>query len=216
MRTRRGLRIPDQNLWTGELHALPLVFGWDPAVGDIRLSYLDPSDDDFEHGVVWVRHKQDRSGLYRWKAINTPRTRVMLREHLCMVDSAPCVRDDGRISWLFRDNPVLSPDGTPITNLPPTCLDCIPEALKTCPRLVDRFHSVTVAATKPYAVTADLYMPGELDATPVKFAHEVSIPYGHGHDRLLRLALGKQPWVRLIDMRDEEFGFPSQGTGREG
>ncbi|MFI9552663.1 hypothetical protein [Nonomuraea endophytica] len=202
-RTRRGLRIPDQNLWTGERRALPMAFRWDPAVEDIRLSYLDPADDDFEHGVLWVRHGQDRSGLYRWKAVNTPRTREMLRDHLCMVDSASCVGDDGRIWWLFVDDPASAPDGMPITNLPPTCPACIPESLKTCPRLIDRFRIVSVAATEPYAVTADLYMPSELDETPVKFAHEVNIPYGQGHDRLLRVALGKQPWVRLIDMRDE-------------
>lgn len=203
-RTKAGLRMLDQNLWTGERRDDPLRFVWDPAADTIRLAYLDPVDGDWEHGALWLRHSQDRTGRFLWKAINTPRTRVMMRDHLCMVCSSSCVRpEDGRIWWLFVNDPDTTPDGAPITNLLPTCPACIPESVKTCPRLVERSRVVTVASAEPYAVTADIYKPSELDEMPVKVAHEVNIAYGQGHDALLPFALGKQPWVLLHDMRDE-------------
>lgn len=207
-RTKSGLRIPDQNLWTGERLDVPLFFAWDPNIANIRLSYLDPDDSDWELGALWVRHSQDRTGLYKWKAINTPRTRLMMREHLCMVCTESCVRDDGRTWWLFVNDPDTDPDGTPITNLPPTCPGCIPESLKTCPRLVERSRIVTVADTEPYAITADLYMPSTLDEMPVKAVHEVNLRLDSDDaPELLPLALAKQPWLRLLDMRDEPFAL---------
>lgn len=205
-RTKGGLRIPDQNLWTGELLDLPLWIDWDLTLQDLRLTYADPRDDDQEHGVLWLRHGQDRSGDYKWKAVNTPRTRVMMREHRCMVCDSSCVRDDdGRIWWLFVNDPETAPDGTPITNLPPTCRACMDESLATCPRLIERFRVVSVADTEPYAVTADIYRPGEGDRLPlpaVKVRHEaiVTLEKGNGW---LPFALGKQPWLLLYDMRDE-------------
>jgi hypothetical protein len=202
-RTRGGLRIPDQNLWTGELVDLPLTFVWDSAIGNIRLSYLDPSDDDWQHGVLWVRHGQDRAGYPRWKAINTQRTLEMMANHLCLVCSGSCVRDDGRIWWLFVEDPDVAPDGTPMTNLPPTCRACMRESLQTCPRLVERSRVVTVASTSWYAVTADLFMPSELDEMPIKAVHEVNIPLTGENASLLQVALGKQPWVLLHDLRKE-------------
>jgi hypothetical protein len=203
LRTKAGLRIPDQNLWTGELIDAPLAFVWDPAINNIRLSYRDPRDEDWEHGVLWVRHGQDRSGFYKWKAVNTPRTRVMMAENLCMVCSGSCVREDGRIWWLFVEDPDVAPDGTPVTNLPPTCGACMPESLATCPRLVERSRVVSVGGTSPYAVTADLYMPSTLDEQPAKAAHEANILLGEGYGSFLTMALGKQLWVLLHDMRDE-------------
>lgn len=204
-RTRGGRRIPDQNLWTGELLDLPLWFGWDPAAGDIRLTYADPRDGDWEHGVLWLRHGQDRSGDYRWKAVNTPRTRVMMREHLCMVCETSCVREDGRVWWLFVHDPDVGPAGAPVTNLPPTCRMCMAEALATCPRLSARARVVTVAGTSPYAATVDLYAPGEGDTLPlpaVKARHEVIVTLGNGN-AWSHYALGKQLWLTLHDLRDE-------------
>ncbi|MGW3347781.1 hypothetical protein ACWDA3_31180 [Nonomuraea rubra] len=204
-RTRSGLRIPDQNLWTGELLDLPLFFDWDPIAQDIRLTYGDPAEEDWDRGLLWVRHGQSQAGRFLWKAINVPRTRRMMREHLCMVCSGSCQRQDGRFWWLFVDAPETVACGTPITNLPPTCRTCIPESLDTCPRLVERSHVVSVASTSPYAATVDLYMPGPGDALPVpavKVRHETSVLLDKGN-QLLRYALGKQPWLTLHDLRDE-------------
>ncbi|GAA4936270.1 hypothetical protein GCM10023334_045160 [Nonomuraea thailandensis] len=211
-RTRNGLRIPDQNLWTGELLDLPLFFDWDPIVEDIRLSYSDPTDDDWDHGLLWVRHGLNRAGKFRWKAINTPRTRVMMREHLCMVCSCSCQRPDGRYWWLFVNDPDIAPDGTSITNLPPTCGACIPESLATCPRLAERSRVVSVAGTSPYAATVDLYEPGPGDSLPVpavKVCHEVNVLLDKGSE-WLRYALGKQPWLMLHDLRDEALVLAEQ------
>lgn len=204
-RTSSGWPRLAQNLWTGELRNDPLDFRWDPALHSVRLSYTDPRDEDWEHGVVWVRHGLDRSGVFKWKAINTPRTRRMMAEHLCMVCMGSCVRSDGRIWWLFVNDPEATRDGTPITNLPPTCLDCIPESLQKCPRLVERSRVVTVAATLPYAVTGDLYVASSLDDMPSKTAHEITIPYAADYSGILPFLLGKQPWLCLLDMRDEPF-----------
>jgi hypothetical protein len=207
--TKPRLRLLDQNLWTGELREDPLTFAWHPKEERVRLSYEDPSDGDWEHGVLWVRHDQTRTGKFLWKAINTPRTRVMMRDHLCMVCSSSCVRpEDGRIWWLFVNDPDLASDGTPITNLPPTCPACIPQSVLTCPRLVERFRIVTVASTAPYAVTADLYSPGEDDdGPPVKMIHEANLVLDRDQP-LLPYALGKQPWLLLHDLRDEPFILP--------
>ncbi|MCP2364303.1 hypothetical protein HD597_011323 [Nonomuraea thailandensis] len=163
--------------------------------------------------MLWLRHGQDRSGAYKWKAINTPRTRVMMREHLCMVCTGPCRRKDGRTWWLFVEDPATTPDGMPITNLPPTCPDCLDEALETCPRLIERARLVTVAGTRPFAVTADLYEPGEgFPAPAVKARHELHIQYGPDTAYWMRFALGKQPWLALEDMRDESV--PGRKTAR--
>jgi hypothetical protein len=202
-RTRGGWRIPDQNLWTGEVHDYALTFSFDT---ELRLSYEDPRPDDWERGVLWLRHGQDRTGGYKWRAINTPRTRTMMR-------SSPCRRPDGRIWWLFVTDPATTPDGTPITNLPPTCSACLAESLITCPRLVERSRLVTVADAKPYGVTADVYAPGEgFPAPAVKVLHEIAIPYVPENEAVLRFALGKQPWVSLEDMRDEPL--PGHLTAR--
>lgn len=201
---KRELRHLDQNLRTGEVDPERPVLVWDSAIEDFRLSYEHPRDDDFENGHLWLRHFETRAGKFRWKAINTPRTRRMMREHLCMVCSSSCVREDGRIWWLFHQDPETLPDGTPVTNLLPTCPGCVPEARETCPHLIAHARLVTVASTRPFAVTADLYGPGEgFPAPAVKVAHEVVIPYEPDAEYWLRFALGKQPWVALLNMRDE-------------
>ncbi|MFG1956484.1 hypothetical protein [Nonomuraea sp. NPDC049028] len=207
-RTRGGWRIPDQNLWTGEVEEHALAFAFDPAAGALFLTYENPRPADWERGLLWLRHGQDRSGAYKWRAINTPRTRRMMNEHLCMVCSGSCrQKKDGRTTWLFVDDPPTTPDGTPITNLPPTCPDCVPESLATCPRLSERARLVTVAKTRPFAVTADLYEPAEgFPAPAVKVRHEIHIPYGPETAYWLRFALGKQPWLALDDVRDQPKG----------
>ncbi|MFI6603809.1 hypothetical protein ACIBHX_46900 [Nonomuraea sp. NPDC050536] len=186
-------------MWTGELLRDRLAFTLD-AEGLLRLSYQDSQRDDWEHGVLWVRHGQDRSGTHKWKAINTPRTRLMMRDYLCMVCTGPCSdRETARVSWLLVDDPEISPDGQPVTNVPPTCTSCIPEALEACPKLGEHSRVITVAGAKPIAFAADLFKPSAIDGTPMKIAHEVNIPLDAGN--VLRGALAKHLWVELLDMR---------------
>lgn len=207
-RTPAGWRIPDQNLWTGELLHDPLTFVWDERAKAIRLSYEDPADDDWEHGLLWLRHGQDRSGYHQWKAINTPRTRRMMAHNLCMVCSGSAVHH-GRIRWLLHEPPILTPDGTPATNVPPTCLGCTPEALVTCPRLREQPRIVSAASTRTYGVRVDIYAPDEGDPVPARrVLKDADIPLLPENRNPLLFALGKQPLVALLDMREESFAVP--------
>lgn len=202
-RTRGGMRIPDANAHKGELVDYPLEFAWDPDAADVRLSYLDPRQSDWMWGVLWARHRQDRKGGHTWKVINALRQRHAMLHHLCMVCSQPAA-DRGRIWWLFHTDPEMVL-GRPerITNIPPTCMECIPEALSTCPPLKRRSRVCTAAGSAPFGVTVDLYAPGDSGATAVPMAREVSVPFGQAE--VLRFALAKQLWVALHDLRDETF-----------
>lgn len=201
-------RVPDQNVWTGELIEHALTFAPDPATGRLRLSYEDPQDGDWEHGLLWLRHGQDRSGQPKWKGVNTPRTRQMMAHHLCMVCTGSAVHH-GRIRWVLTQDPDVTPDGNPITNVPPTCLACTPHALKVCPRLTGQARVLSVGWTTPFAVTADIYSADYGDPIPaVKVIHQANIPYTRENRHKLPFALGKQPWVALHDMRDESPVLP--------
>lgn len=202
-RTRAGLRIPDANAWRGELVDYPLAFAWDAAAADVRLSYLDPRQPDWRLGVLWARHGQDRTGRPTWKAINALRQRRAMMRHLCMVCSQPATDEDGRIWWLFHTDPEATPDGRLITNIPPTCRECIPEALATCPPLQKRSRVCSAAGSTPFSVIADLYAPGSLDPHAVRVAREVNVTL----DRvaLLRFSLATQLCVTVDDVRDEPF-----------
>ncbi|NRQ40064.1 hypothetical protein HII36_50810 [Nonomuraea sp. NN258] len=201
-RVTTRLRHLDQNLRTGEVRHDPLAFAWHERTETLRLSYEDPTDNDWWYGVLWLRHGTDMTGRHLWKAVNTPRTLAMMTRHLCMVCSASCMRNDRRIWWLLVGDSSHAPDGTPITNLPPVCEGHISESLATCPRLLERSRLISVAGTAPYAVTADVYAPGADDG-PTKVLHEQHIILSEENAPLLRFALAKQLWVTLDDLRDE-------------
>lgn len=207
-RDTKGRRIPDQNVWTGEVAEHILTFLTDQATGRARLSYEDPDPDDWEHGVLWLRHGQDRSGDHTWKTVNTPRTRAMMARNLCLVCSESAVWND-RIRWLLPQDPEINPAGRAITNMPPTCLNCTPEALRMCPRLREKTRIISVAGTRPFAVTGDIYTAAVGNPVPaVKALHRVNIPLLGENEPVLRFTLGEQPWVELYDMRDESLVLP--------
>ncbi|GAA2215524.1 hypothetical protein GCM10009850_109920 [Nonomuraea monospora] len=148
-RTRGGRRIPDQNLWTGEVEDHhPLVSSFDPESAVLFLTYEDPQPDDWEHGLLWLRHGQGRSGAHRRKDINTPRTRVK--------------------------------------NSPPTCPDYVPEALATCPRLIEHLHK-----RRGPALARPVQVGGNRVRRGVRHGDKPGPAYWR------RFALGKQPWLTL-------------------
>jgi hypothetical protein len=196
-RLDNGWRVPDANVWTGELIPYRLTFVWDDALRDVRLSYLDPVNDDRMFEVLWAQHGQDRSGHHKWRGVNALRQRAMMLEHSCMVCSRPATVD-GRVPWLFHTDPERIAGGELLTNLPPTCRSCIPEALETCPPLRRQSRYCTAAGSRPYGIVADLYSPGD-DATAVRVKRDVMLPLT---SPILRFALAKQLWVALEDVQD--------------
>lgn len=197
-RLANGRRVPDANVWTGELVPYPLAFAWHSAALDVRLSYLDPSGEDWMFDVLWARHGQDRSGRHKWRAVNALRQRAMMIEHRCMVCSKPVAEPGERIPWLFHTDPETTGDGARLTNLPPTCWECIPEALDTCPPLRRRSRVCTAASSKPFGFVVDLYAPGE-DETAARVERDAMVTLS---SPLLRFALAKQLWVALDDLQD--------------
>jgi hypothetical protein len=199
-RLANGWRVPDANVWTGELVPYPLTFAWDDTAQDVRLSYLDPADEDWMFNVLWPRHGQDRSGRHKWRGVNAIRQRSMMLDHLCMVCTAPATEAD-RISWVFHTDPGVNAAGELVTNIPPTCRSCIPEALATCPPLQRQSRVCTAAGSRPYAVEVDLYMPGPTDESAVR-AQRGAIVEAENLP-VLRFCLAKALLVAVDDLRDE-------------
>lgn len=208
-RDKKGLRIPDQNVCTGEVVKWPLTFVIDEKARRFRLAYKgDPQEDDYEADMLWLRHGLDRSGEHTWATVNAVRTRAMMRFGLCLVCSRPAVDPaTGRLRWLLANSPDIAENGLPVTNVPPTCLECTDEALDSCPRLRRRKgrRIVSVAETSLYAVTADIYAPAsaELPTLAVPAFRKVNIPLIPRYAAVLPYALALQPWVALEGMRDE-------------
>jgi hypothetical protein len=192
------LRHPYINSFSDEHVPHKLMFRWHATSRGLRLDYTDLVEQDRVYGVLWACHGQQMTGRPQFKTVNTARQRRSMRYQLCQVCAAPAADPDtGRLWMLLTDEPFTAATGERFTHLPPTCRDCIPVALRHCPRL-RRWHVLyTAASYEPYAVQADIYRPGH-DLSAVMVKREVTVELDRF--RALDHALAKQLLVALDDL----------------
>ncbi|MEV0613903.1 hypothetical protein AB0I81_11325 [Nonomuraea sp. NPDC050404] len=199
------LRVPYITACSEETVSLPLAFVPDPGATDgMRLSYADAIPEDFHFGVLWARQGQQRGGRPEWKAVNCFRQRRCMTRLLCQVCARSATGPDGRVSWLPADDPDNDPARKGYTNAPPTCADCIPEAVSTCPRLRRGASVHMVGHTEPYGVLGNLLRPSH--GTIITTESQSVIPLDAFHR--LEYALAVQLLVTLDDLEPAPRPLP--------
>lgn len=172
--------IPYTIAYANELVDDPIAFEW--YADELRLTYREPRRGDWVHGILRarvrdLRDKPDLRGHERMKKLNTRRQWRCMDKLLCQVCGRPA-KDPrtGRIPWALTSTVFerIGPDSGR-TNAPPTCLGCIPKALKECPQLREDFTVYTVDSVTSAGVMADLYVPGVIG--PVLSRHNVFIAW---------------------------------------
>ena len=199
--TTTAVRVPYITAYSEELAPHPLAFvAYPEATDGVRLSYDDAVPQDWMYGVLWARQGLHRRGRPEWKVVNTLRQRRCMRLLLCQVCGESATDPvDSRISWVLADDPGDTSAGAGYTNAPPTCAQCIPEAIASCPRLRRGAAVYSVGSAQPYGIIGDVLQPSRL--RPVEVARNVVISLDSFHR--LEYALAKQLLVVLEDLRPE-------------
>ncbi|MFC4005810.1 hypothetical protein ACFOY2_01150 [Nonomuraea purpurea] len=192
------LRVPYITAYDEEAVPYRLTFARDREATDgWRLSYTDAIPLDWMFGVLWSRQGLHRRGQPRWKLVNTLRQRNAMLRLLCQVCGQPAAGPDGRVSWVLADDPGGPATGEGYTNAPPTCRQCVPEALIACPRLRRGAAVYSVGEAEPYGVIANVMGPDPAGAIVVE--PNAVIPLDAFHR--LEYALAVQLLVALRDLR---------------
>jgi hypothetical protein len=181
--TPTQLRVPHVIAWSGEVVQPDLCFEWADEAGGLRLAHRDPHPDDRPYGVLRARVGLERGGEPQWRLLNTIRQWECMEQLLCQVCGEPA-QDGDRIPWVITETGYRATgDDSGLTNAPPTCRTCIPDAL-----------------AEPTAVLADLYWPRDEDAVWLGWRNEQILL-----EEFVRLqwALATQLVVELVDMRPE-------------
>ncbi|MEQ4721278.1 hypothetical protein [Nonomuraea sp. B19D2] len=151
-----GFRYPYVIGWTGEVQEHRLQ--WKQHRDGETLAYVDHRRSDYALGALRLRQGQKMTGRPDFKTMNTRRQWRSMDKHLCQVCAGSAVdRDTGRIWWLLSSG--YGDDGDGYTNAPPTCRACIPEAISQCSHLRRNAAVFTVAASYPYGVRGDVFLP---------------------------------------------------------
>ncbi|MEV6861254.1 hypothetical protein AB0M44_09650 [Streptosporangium subroseum] len=144
-------------------------------------------------GVLRARAKTNRRGKPNLKAVNTRRQWTYIDQGRCQVCGRPARdRVSGRWWWLLADDGTSAAQG--YTNAPPTCRDCIPEAITQCPHLREAAAVHTVGSY----LLANLYVPFEGLALPSAEGVELTLA-----DSRIGQALATQLLMLLHDLRPE-------------
>ena len=156
--TTTAVRVPYITAYSEELAPHPLAFvAYPEATDGVRLSYDDAVPQDWMYGVLWARQGLHRRGRPEWKVVNTLRQRRCMRLLLCQVCGESATDPvDSRISWVLADDPGDTSAGAGYTNAPPTCAQCIPEAIASCPRLRRGAAVYSVGSAQPYGIIGDV------------------------------------------------------------
>jgi hypothetical protein len=130
--------VPWVSRWSGEADKAALGIAKHATTGQLTLFYQDtgtPDDqrDRDEHGVLWSRDGQDRSGYPEFGQVNTLRQRACMLERLCQVCGTKIL--DSPIHWLMGPNHLYQVDGRFVTMSPPTCSACVSISKSLCPHL---------------------------------------------------------------------------------
>ncbi|MEV6866632.1 hypothetical protein AB0M44_37255 [Streptosporangium subroseum] len=189
------LRAPAVVAHEGEAVPQYVIFAEGP--NGPRLRHARPRPGDWGYGVLRARQKTNKRGRPIFPAVHTRRQWQYIDLGLCQVCTGSARDpDSGRWWWLLSDDGQSAAQG--YTNAPPTCRDCIPEAIAQCPHLREAAAVYTVANFEPYGVLANLYQPlGEL-AIPAMEKVELTLSDPRGGQ-----ALATQLLVLLHGLQSE-------------
>lgn len=198
--------IPYVTAFANELVAEPIRF--EQIEQDLlRLAYRTPHPTDWVNGILRarvldLRDQPDQRGPERMGKLNTLRQWRAMDKLLCQVCAEPAANvRTGRVSWLLTEA-VFQRTGSDSghTDTPPTCPDCVDDALKQCPALRDGAGLYTVAAALPAGVLVDLYRPAR-DLMPVLYGHNMFVPWHSGPAAHHRGGLATRQVVHLHGMK---------------
>ncbi|MFJ7901929.1 hypothetical protein ACIQ6V_15810 [Streptomyces sp. NPDC096198] len=161
---QNGLTVPFITTWDAEEMTMPaLAVRWGPY--GARLAYQDSTPMDWDHhGVLWVRQGLARGkGKALMAQVHAFRQRRAMFDLLCQVCGG-CTLEEDFDRQLYVMN---SANGQPInererTTAPPVCTGCAPEAVTSCPRLINRYVAAWVEAARPWGVSGILHDPKTL------------------------------------------------------
>lgn len=155
-----GLRVPYITAWSGEALSLALGFASHPESTGLRLTYLDPVPTDWIYGVLRARQGLTHGGRPEWKLVHALRQWRCMERRLCQVCGRSAVDGEtGRTWWLLADDEDEAGPQVGYANAPPTCRKCMPEAVRSCPRLRQGAMAFTVSDCEPYAVLGHIFRP---------------------------------------------------------
>lgn len=101
-----------------------------------RVSLRDPVGFRYYRGLVWQAEPDLRGvGTPLWAQVHTGRAAAAMERSLCQVCGRVATRADGTTPWILAVRREPRGDGTLVTEDPPTCDDCVDEALASCPAL---------------------------------------------------------------------------------
>jgi hypothetical protein len=100
--------------------------------GQLRLSYEDERPEDRIDGVLWMRENSSPGfGDPLWREIHSHRQRQCQVEGRCQV----CGELMDPLLWLIPTLLLTRSKDSLITEVAPTCVDCVEKALLLCPAL---------------------------------------------------------------------------------
>lgn len=193
------LTVPYVIAYSEELVEDPICFVRDYRPdGDYKLSYLWSKPGDWSGGVLRARAHQSRKGKPEWRKLN-PRRQWRCMERLrCQVCGKPAVDQYGRYPWIMTETVFRWDEENPnsiITNAPPTCWGCIPDALNSCPQLRMSSTVYTAGNALPIGVLGDEYerlhngevIPTDARNVEVRFKNQRTLPYVLAHQLIVRV-----------------------------
>lgn len=203
--TAPSIRVPYVIAWSEEAVQQKLVFVQHKLTGAVRLSYVNPRSTDWVHAetILRARVRVHRGGEPMWRMLNTRRQWECMEYLLCQVCARPARDPDGRIPWVVSDTVFkpLDPSGeTALTNAPPTCRECIPEALGLCPQLRKSSTVYTVGDVRQVAVLGETFRPRR-NGKAVQTGHNIEV--GLEESWRLPYVLATQLIVKMYDIREE-------------
>ncbi|MEU4224394.1 hypothetical protein AB0F17_08875 [Nonomuraea sp. NPDC026600] len=171
---------------------------YDGATDGRRLSYPDPVEDDWQMGVLWARQEGHRHGTPLWDQVHTLRQRECMLNALCQVCGGTALdASSGRLRWVF---PRPAPSASLYATKPATCFGCIPQAIRSCPRLRTEAHVYTSGGEyEPYGVLGDVVTLNPDGAPRLTLSQDVPLDAFHRLEYTLARALT----VHVRDLRRE-------------
>ncbi|MFI6320069.1 hypothetical protein ACIBG8_21210 [Nonomuraea sp. NPDC050556] len=187
------ITVPYVIAYSDELVADPICFVPD-RWNHLKLSYQAAKPGDWVDGVLRARVRTKRKGQPQWRKLNTRRQWLCMARLWCQVCGKPARDERGRFPWIMTEKVFRWDEeqpGTIITNAPPTCWTCIPDALASCPQLEDSSTTVyTAGGALPVGVLGDVYRPWAAVAlrnVEMRFTDTSLLPYVLAHQLIVRV-----------------------------